>query len=59
MEWLGFIFMQIFNSQYYSNKKESVIKKITQLFKKEKICYYMLHMIGNYFQEMVDKRVTT
>lgn len=59
MEWIGFIFMQFFNTDLYSSKNESFIKKAVDSSQDGRIIYYVLHMIGNYFQEMVDKRITT
>lgn len=57
MEWLGYIFHQLFNGQ--NQFEGSTIQQIVSSFENIKIAYYVLHMIGNYFQEMVDKRVTT
>ena len=59
MEWLGFIFMQFFNNDWYSARSESFIGKAVERCGNGRTAYHVLHMIGNYFQEMVDKRITT
>jgi len=59
MEWLGLIFMQFFNNDFYSSKGQSLIEKLVKRSGDEQMGYYVLHMLGNYFQQMVDRRVTT
>jgi hypothetical protein len=59
LEWLGYIFMQLFNTARGTLRENSLLEWLCGGSSNERIGYYWLHMLGNYLENMVDKRVTT
>ena len=45
--------MKIFDKKYLKVKKESIIKELVDCYEDGKMFFYLIHMIGNYFDHMI------
>lgn len=57
-EWIAYLFRLIFEEGSCSSREVSFLE-LLEKNGNAKSGFYALHMIGNFFQDMIDKRVTT
>lgn len=59
MEWVGYISMLLFSNEANRVREDSLVQQLVEVSSSGRMLYYCLHLMGSYFENMVNNRVTT